>query len=384
MQDFPQELIDRVIDHLAMGAQTWDDGIRSCGLVCRQWLPRSRYHLFSDIVADGADHLRSFLEGISSSSVEILSLVRSLQIDFKFPNRPFDEGDLTQLCHCTGLISLRIVSKTGGSPTLLTQLFDFLFTDLPYLGRNSPSLSHFQWVNNGPDISLRTVINVIEYLPALQYLRIGGSYRDFVPEPPSLRTFPLHLHTLEILVEDGANVFFAWLMSLPALPNITSLTFKGEVEDVDGPLVQFFQRSGRALRFLSLYAEPSFNPLLTERFHRAVLSCTSNLRNLDIHLDSEAKVAPTLSVIASSASSALETIKIVVDFDLDDYPPTSASIPWNVLDQVLADPSFRTLQGFSLQSDTGLNTDTFSLLTTDVKAQMPLAHARGILVSHDE
>jgi hypothetical protein len=45
MLDFPPELTDRFIDQLS------DDkaALKTCVLVCRQWFPRSRAHLFSEV-----------------------------------------------------------------------------------------------------------------------------------------------------------------------------------------------------------------------------------------------------------------------------------------------------------------------------------------------
>ncbi|KAJ7661966.1 hypothetical protein DFH06DRAFT_363044 [Mycena polygramma] len=45
MADFPEELIDSVIDHL----RSDKSALLVCGLVSSQWLPRSRYHCFSSI-----------------------------------------------------------------------------------------------------------------------------------------------------------------------------------------------------------------------------------------------------------------------------------------------------------------------------------------------
>ncbi|KAJ6531668.1 hypothetical protein DFH09DRAFT_811682, partial [Mycena vulgaris] len=49
----PQELVNKVID------EVWhtgpDDGagaMKACGLVCKSWLHRSRFHLFSRVVVD--------------------------------------------------------------------------------------------------------------------------------------------------------------------------------------------------------------------------------------------------------------------------------------------------------------------------------------------
>ncbi|KAJ7223568.1 hypothetical protein GGX14DRAFT_351993, partial [Mycena pura] len=39
------EISDCVIDHLS----TDKTALKACGLACRQWLPRSRFHLFREV-----------------------------------------------------------------------------------------------------------------------------------------------------------------------------------------------------------------------------------------------------------------------------------------------------------------------------------------------
>ncbi|KAJ7671361.1 hypothetical protein DFH06DRAFT_980330, partial [Mycena polygramma] len=77
MRDFPQELVELVIDHVAT---TRDVG--KCGLVCKQWLGRSRMHLFShlNLANMGPANIESFLNIIQASLIPILSLVRTLHI----------------------------------------------------------------------------------------------------------------------------------------------------------------------------------------------------------------------------------------------------------------------------------------------------------------
>jgi hypothetical protein len=43
---FPQEVYENIIDHLHEDRPT----LRICGLVCRAWVPASRYHLFNEVL----------------------------------------------------------------------------------------------------------------------------------------------------------------------------------------------------------------------------------------------------------------------------------------------------------------------------------------------
>ncbi|KAJ6573422.1 hypothetical protein DFH09DRAFT_1032311 [Mycena vulgaris] len=370
MRDFPQELIDQVIDHVALS-----DSVKDIGVVCKTWVPRSRFHLFSDVVLFGGNGLRIFLERIQTSSLKILPLIRWLQMDFA--NEPFEDTDLACLRHCTDLVSLRLVTPLAGEDQgLVAQVYAFLNTHLPYLGLNCHSLSHFHWLSR-TDISVRTIIDILSSLPALESFRISGSNHITAETPPSSCSFPAHLHTLDILVDHGVDLFFAWLLSLPVLPRMQSLSFEGMIEDMDGPLMAYLQRTGSGLKSFSLEAWSPL-PLITEAFHQRVLGYTSNLSELKLQLQTDAQV---LTILAMIQSSSLRKIHIVVDFPWDeDVPPTSP--PWSLIDQALADPRFASIQSFSFERDIGPSSDIFSLLAApEVVTQMPLAHARGILQS---
>ncbi|KAJ7159081.1 hypothetical protein C8R43DRAFT_994894 [Mycena crocata] len=370
MQNFPQELIDLVIDHLPLTAFKT---IEACCLVSRRWLPRARFRIYSDVdqVFFGGDSLRAWLARIDSSP-EILSLVSRIQLDFVNP--PFDEGDLTQLRHCTNLDSLSLEAAKKGATVLLAQFHAFIQTDLPQI----TSLSYFQVLSHD-DISLRTIIDVLSCLPALETFRIGGWGASILPATPHLSvSLPQRLHTLEIILGYGCNTspFFAWLMSLPVVPKMKSLTFEAHIEEVDGPEMAYVQHTGSELEFLKLEVS-SATRLVTEVFHRGVLQHSINIRHLETYLDEDSQVPVFLSMIQSPG---LETIHIVVAFPWDtEVPAVSISVSWGLIDQALAHPRFSALQWFSFERDDGPNSDAFSLLTLETMLQMPLAHARGIL-----
>ncbi|KAJ7877646.1 hypothetical protein B0H13DRAFT_1535416, partial [Mycena leptocephala] len=73
-----QELFDEIIDHCYEGPGG-AAAVNTCGFVCKRWLPRSRFHLFSRIILD-ADNLPLFIDIVDTSSLPILSFVRHLTL----------------------------------------------------------------------------------------------------------------------------------------------------------------------------------------------------------------------------------------------------------------------------------------------------------------
>ncbi|KAJ7474058.1 hypothetical protein FB451DRAFT_987964, partial [Mycena latifolia] len=76
MDDLAQELINQIIDCWEIADK---DSMSSCGLVCKLWLPRSRYYLFSTVSVNGKN-LHSFVDLVDSSASPILSFIRHLTL----------------------------------------------------------------------------------------------------------------------------------------------------------------------------------------------------------------------------------------------------------------------------------------------------------------
>ncbi|PBK79982.1 hypothetical protein ARMGADRAFT_95291 [Armillaria gallica] len=87
------ELIDTIIDYVA-SANRYHHMTRSllssCSLVCRTWLPRSRYHLFKSITLSSDNH-PSFMRLITCPNCTFLGSIRSLTV-IETPDN--DLGDL--------------------------------------------------------------------------------------------------------------------------------------------------------------------------------------------------------------------------------------------------------------------------------------------------
>ncbi|KAJ6605332.1 hypothetical protein DFH09DRAFT_1017893 [Mycena vulgaris] len=62
MQRFPQELVDTIVDDASEDLYA----MKTCGLICKSWLPRSRFHLFSRVVID-ADNLPELINILDTS-----------------------------------------------------------------------------------------------------------------------------------------------------------------------------------------------------------------------------------------------------------------------------------------------------------------------------
>lgn len=93
--EFPQELVDEVIDHL------WDDvtSLRACSLSCSTWLPTSRTHLFRQVDLRDAAACARFIKLLEASPV-LVQYIRKLSVDahhFSYDLSSLRNGDSTWL-----------------------------------------------------------------------------------------------------------------------------------------------------------------------------------------------------------------------------------------------------------------------------------------------
>ncbi|KAF8205410.1 hypothetical protein K438DRAFT_1964474 [Mycena galopus ATCC 62051] len=134
MDNLCQELVDLIIDRVAPELvedsdddpyTDWRDigyegtpgeefaPVATCGLVCKRWLPRTRFHLFSTTrlsngIESGTDNMDSFLDLVKASPGP-LSFMEFLDLDFWGGN--YKDDGLRTLFNLTKLTSLRL--RTG-------------------------------------------------------------------------------------------------------------------------------------------------------------------------------------------------------------------------------------------------------------------------------
>ncbi|KAJ7833749.1 hypothetical protein B0H13DRAFT_2370293 [Mycena leptocephala] len=407
MDNLSQELVDLIIDHVAPEFvdehsdelySDWKDhygegvglefaSVARCGLVCKTWLPRSRYRLFSTIQLSndhesGAENIGSFLNLVATSPLP-LSFVQSLDLDLL--GGPLNPEDMAKLFNLPVLTSLRLRTPDGCSP----HFYPNLARHIPLLAISSPLLSRFH-LDLNEDLPLPFLIHLISSLPSLEYLRIGGlcgeSCDIINPDPetaPQPTLFPQGLLTLELILSCGAGLLFTWLLSLPAFP-IRSLSLSLQLKDRDVPIdaslhpvEEYLCRAGSQLESLSLSLsrefldEQDYSSIDHSKLERRLLTSASALSTVTFVPSQGASAVPR--ILSFLPSSHLSTLTIVLEEDEE--------LPWGQIDQALSDPKFETLQRFALEdARAGLKTQV-SLLGEEARVAMPLASARGILYS---
>ncbi|KAJ7492966.1 hypothetical protein B0H11DRAFT_2396225 [Mycena galericulata] len=390
MRQFPQELVDLVIDDVA---DITDLG--TCGLICRRCLPRSRKHLFSHINLSNADPsaIQQFLDLVDASETPILALVKSAHMHLV--DGVFTEAHMERLHECLAIGDLRIHGPHPAPRDHYTPVEDepfqfWLQTHVPRFGSACLSLTRFELVLTS-DIQFCILRDIICSMPCLTHLRICSTTTWFgfgLLESGNVLptdTFPPHLHALDIDLIRGTNLFFEWLLSYDKPPVFTSLGLGGmarrtplapieaylkyvspKVESLSfsywvdgGPLGSFI--------FTSLATETNFSviPKVTYNFEDRILAHTNRLVHLSL-----VRQCPSLLVnklLNLSSLQHLSTMRIETCH--------STYIDWPSVDATLGTPRFATLQRVEF-------TDIISertTLTAEVKALMPQASARGIL-----
>ncbi|KAJ7115316.1 hypothetical protein C8R44DRAFT_855338 [Mycena epipterygia] len=372
MQDFAQELVDQIIDYIGPSNKA---DVAACGLVCRRWLPRSRFHLFSSITLSDSEsdqqNVDSFFPLLDTSSSLLLSFVQVLTLHFC--GQSFDDAHMATLVQsCPRLTTLRVkmVDDTLGS-TKLHQIFRSLQIHIPVLGINSTSLSRL-CVKVDADIPLSILVDIISALPLLEFLLIYSFPDSIVHDGSPLPCFSSpRLQTLECQGDNSASPFFSWILSASFLPIFKSLTLYTEITGVNDPIELYLQRAGPEIEFLSLTVW-AYNGDLDIAFavSRMAQYCCE-LRDLTLMMGRSA--SDILTLLSAISSSRLATLRISVGVTQGD-----GVLPWNLIDQALANPQFRALESFSLLRPAG-NWENIFLINPEFKSRMPLANARGIL-----
>ncbi|KAJ7757500.1 hypothetical protein B0H16DRAFT_1689535 [Mycena metata] len=310
MRNFPQELVDLILDRVADVCSDNTD-LAACGRVCRQWMPRSRMHFFSRIriQLSRADPttIQSFLDIVDTSPVDVLFFVQTLNLAFirtEGPEREYDDP-ADRLC-----------------PPLLD-------THIRRFGA-CPSLTRFE-LNLPGDIRLHVLSDIVTALPLLTHLRIcgrGGDYTILKSETSPVKDiFPSRLRDLDISVDaGGAGVFFGWLLSYGTPPTFTSLVLIGDAMGRSiAPIEFYLELYGSTIETLSLAYWVS-DSRKTETFEMRALSTTPQLTNLSLEGQYAQNLPTTLATIASVH---------LINLDIHVRPRMNGCADWPRIDEVL-------------------------------------------------
>lgn len=207
MPDLPQELIDRIIDEISQCDSTHD--LRTCCLVQKRWVERSRRHLFKEISLYATDHFRDWIRLIPLGSNGPYHHVRSLT----YRQGPAVLGpkqllDLYQehFTSFTRLESLRIfnLSLRRFTSTSMQKAFG-------PVGRFVRTL-----VVKDVVLTLNSLLTFLVYFPRLESLYLGDNL-NMVPEK---RKQPPNLPSLmgELVLVSMGSVHRPFVLELSRLP----------------------------------------------------------------------------------------------------------------------------------------------------------------------
>jgi hypothetical protein len=221
------ELADTIIDYLHDDSRA----LASCSAVCRAWLPRSRFHLFEDILLEPSRlHLFDLLDSPLST---IAPYVRCLTLEEGQGRYSYEpkwlNNALPRLAVFTAVESLKVDLAR----------FDVLETET-----TKGLVSNFRMLNNLHfwHVEFRTFSQLVDVLgecPRLVHLSIDSlSYQDKWDTPheghPEIKNslptscaqkIPLHLHTFD-LGSCEKNAILYWLLSGNSCLVINTLRLK--------------------------------------------------------------------------------------------------------------------------------------------------------------
>ncbi|KAJ7744208.1 hypothetical protein B0H16DRAFT_1858213 [Mycena metata] len=321
MREFPQELVDQVIDDVA--AITDTRYIALCGRVC------SRY---------------TRIRGLGGCLTRAHSIFRALAKD-RFRNWTLADADEA---YCTS-------PKSASS----------------YEALSSASIRHLHRANRfpcgdtvtqfelflGSDTPLHVVVAYISSLPLLTCLRVwGGCLRGFGDETyglvesaayPAPALFLQNLHTLDISVAKGTDLFFAVLLSPQHPPTLSTLSI-----------------GGYSITSLSLGIWIEGGPP-TREFEDHALASTPALKTLLL-----ARQFPRVLLTTPTMLSSVNLTSLTMEL-------RPCPIQWSSIDRLFASAQFRQLQRVSFVDWVTRE----NIITPEAKLLMPQSMARNILVT---
>ncbi|KAJ7921315.1 hypothetical protein B0H13DRAFT_1866698 [Mycena leptocephala] len=367
MRDFAQELVEKVIDHYAEPRDM--ASVKVCGLVCKRWSSRSRFHLFSRVILD-KDNLSLFIDIIDSSSSPILSFIQHLTL--RFAGRCLEDALLDKIHHCPNIRGIEACISVVNADEI-DNFYQSL--QIPFWANNAPSLSHFNFKcvdGHIMGVEPGKIFDMIKYIPSMEYLGISGVSILMWDDTSAVgHLLPPHWQALDIDVY-LSDRFLSSLLLLPTVPSLKSLRLNLSTHLEDIPRIEkYFQYAGGEIESLSLsivlgIMEHNEEPKVVNSFLRH----TPKVRNLELW------ISPVVDVLSVLPSQEWDTITFVL-YDHD------CGICWGSIDLALSDARFSTLRRFIINRsafDASTRTHSFtSRITTETKLLMPLANARGIL-----
>ncbi|KAJ7777709.1 hypothetical protein DFH07DRAFT_936709 [Mycena maculata] len=329
------------------------------GLVSRQYLVSSRFHIFSTVRLDyGNAH--EFADILSSPSCDIALLVQHLMFSHRASRYSWFPDVLPRLPPFPNVMTLCL----HNSRSVLTEdLRDLLRVGLP--GVTRLEIVNFRFAYRAAAIDFACGFAALQALAFLP--RIASALATATPAqiPSTLRSLALRCS-----VEEQPNWLLAELAQ-PSAPALTTLRV-GEAGARDFPgLVRALGRQGQSLTSFAL----DFSDTIVEVafLRNYFLEPNTALRYLELTLGSTVMVELCVGFLSKLGSPVLE--ELVLDIWVD--PAHFSEHPWEVLDAVImSGPASATMRRVELRIGALI---TWAPLAQSIRARMPACEAWGLL-----
>lgn len=239
-QNVPQELLDFVLGEYRPENRIDRRNIARYGLVCKNWLPSSRYRLFADVqISDRT--MDSFVSIAQNSPLSIPNFIRSLKLSSRRADNLLDEN-LRRLGSFPRVETLRIsMTDAAFHPTLIATML--------------PDISTLVFENC--QLRLSSILHAVAASQSLQTLRLDWvtlSYGTPLPSPfqppPQLRALSLDLQAGGSGSNPAIDTFFETILSLHPIPLFSSLSVRRMHPKEHSFLTKYLSHAGDSVHYL--------------------------------------------------------------------------------------------------------------------------------------
>ncbi|KAJ7036712.1 hypothetical protein C8F04DRAFT_1257595 [Mycena alexandri] len=312
----PIELVENIIDASCSNSPT----LAACSLVCKQWLPRSRHHLFSslDLSADWTPEPNSvteFFKVIDTPHSTLIPYVTGVVLS----KRSWGMTSVHKILTTLARSGIHPASLHINCPTYEPVLFPVFSASLVHLALHL----HI-------DMPMAILVDHVCAFPLLETLYIGGSARYSIISRPRSCTLPSKLHTLII----SNPIFAEWVISPDPVPSqISTIVLRDIRQPYQWSAINRYLASAAAPAIRSLtfhgYPQQPFSPLDFE-----------NLEELqELIVEHRSPAVALFDILhglrGSPTCNTLETIGLYVC--TCDSLRQSLHAYWRELDAILAD-----------------------------------------------
>ena len=254
----PEELLDNVVDLL------YDerDALKSCCLVSKSWIPRTRKHLFAEVEFPRAENLESWKAAFPDPPTSPACYAKSLS--FRYPDVITDaDGGEGGLIHAFSRV-VRVDMKVSGKPTFLGDLLSPgpLFTPEPTclikFHGFSPAIKSLNLTSTA--ISSSQLFDLVHSFPLLEDLSVdsGDQTPQFGEDSERLaadQPLPLFSGSLGLYLDGWTGSIAQLLLRSPNSLRFRKLSVKCNQEADLRMVIDFIEACSSTLESLSIFCE---------------------------------------------------------------------------------------------------------------------------------